>query len=323
MGNRILTLLAAVFALVAGTAQAQQAYPSRPVTLVVPFPAGSTTDLVGRIFGEKLSQRLGQPVVVENIGGAGGINGALSVARAAPDGYRILMGTIGTHSINPALFKDLPYSPLKDFTPLAQFGTAPNVLVVNASLPVKSVTELIEYAKANPGKLNYGSSGIGTSNHLAGALFAARRGLDMVHIPSRGGAQAILDLVRGDIQTMFYHYLPLLPHIREGKLRALAVTSAQRIGALPDVPTMTELGFQDFVISAWFGVYGPADMPKPIVDRLNAEIVAILKDPEMQKTLFGQGVDPITGSPADLAALMRAELERWAKVAADANIKPQ
>ena len=239
-----------------------QTYPTRPITLVVPFPAGSTTDLVGRILSDKLGDALGQRVVVDNRGGAGGSVGTEAVARAEPDGYTLLMGTIGTHSINPYVYPKISYDPIADFSPIIQFGTAPNVLVVHPSLPVKTVKELIDYARARPGQLNYASSGNGTSNHLSGAMFAAREGIKASHVPYRGGAQAITDLLRGEVQFMFYHYLPLLPHIAEGKLRALAITSAKRISALPDVPTMAEAGIADFEVSAWFGVYGPAKMPR-------------------------------------------------------------
>jgi tripartite-type tricarboxylate transporter receptor subunit TctC len=302
----------AMVAAIGGGASAQT-YPSKTITLVVPFPAGSTTDLVGRIMATKLAENIGQQVIVENRGGAGGAIGTEGVARAAPDGYTLLMGTIGTHAINVSVYPKLPYDPVADFTPIIQFGTAPNVLVVNPSLPVKSVKELIAYAKANPGKLNYGSSGNGTSNHLSGALFSAREGLETTHVPYRGGAQAITDLLRGEISFMFYHYLPLLAHIQEGKLRAIAVTSKDRISALPDAPTMSQAGISDFEVSAWFGVYAPAKTPAAIVQRLNAEIARIIGSPAAKESLVGQGIDPVHGTPEDLAALMKSEIARWAK----------
>jgi tripartite-type tricarboxylate transporter receptor subunit TctC len=302
----------AMVAAIGGGASAQT-YPSKTITLVVPFPAGSTTDLVGRIMATKLAENIGQQVIVENRGGAGGAIGTEGVARAAPDGYTLLMGTIGTHAINVSVYPKLSYDPVADFTPIIQFGTAPNVLVVNPSLPVKSVKELIAYAKANPGKLNYGSSGNGTSNHLSGALFSAREGLETTHVPYRGGAQAITDLLRGEISFMFYHYLPLLAHIQEGKLRAIAVTSKDRISALPDAPTMSQAGISDFEVSAWFGVYAPAKTPAAIVQRLNAEIARIIGSPAAKESLVGQGIDPVHGTPEDLAALMKSEIARWAK----------
>ena len=311
---------AAVLAGPHGGAQAQP-YPTRPVTLVVPFPAGSTTDLVGRILAAKLSDRLGQQIVIDNRGGAGGVVGTEAVARAAPDGYTLLMGTIGTHSINPSVYPNVGYDPIKDFAPIIQFGTAPNVLVVNPGLPVHSVKELIAYAKARPGEVNYASSGNGTSNHLSGALFGAREGLRIVHVPYRGGAQAITDLLRGEVSFMFYHYLPLLAHIREGKLRALAVTSAKRIDALPEVPVMAEAGMPDFEVSAWFAVYAPPKTPPEIVKKLHGEIAGILEAPETKQSLVAQGIDPVHGTPDDLVALMKSELARWARVVEDAGAK--
>ncbi|MEI7806465.1 MAG: tripartite tricarboxylate transporter substrate binding protein [Hyphomicrobiales bacterium] len=313
---------AAVLMCLTGVASAQK-YPSRPISLVVPFPAGSTTDLVGRILADELSKATGQTVVVDNRGGAGGTVGTEAVARAAPDGYTILLGTIGTHSINPAVYQKINYDPLADFAPVIQFGTAPNVLVVNPSLPVKTVKELVEYIRARPGKINYASSGNGTSNHLSGAMFAAREGLQATHVPYRGGAQAITDLLRGEVQFMFYHYLPLLPHIAEGKLRALAITSAKRIDALPDVPVMAEAGVKDFEVSAWFGVYAPVKTPPEIVNQLNATISRIINSPEVRKSLLGQGIDPVNGTPGDLRKLTESELARWAKTVEQAGAKLQ
>ncbi len=300
-----------------------QTYPARPITLVVPFPAGSTTDLVGRILADELSKSLGQNVVVDNRGGAGGGIGSEAVARATPDGYTILMGTIGTHSINPAVYPKLNYDPIADFAPIIQFGTAPNVLVVHPSLAVKTVKELVDYIRARPGKTNYASSGNGTSNHLSGAMFVAREGLQATHVPYRGGAQAITDLLRGEVQFMFYHYLPLLPHIAEGKLRALAITSAARIGALPDVPVMAQAGIKDFEVSAWFGVYAPARTPPETVSKLHATISRIINSPAVRKNLIAQGVDPVNGTPEDLLKLTKSELARWAKAVEQAGAKLQ
>lgn len=318
---RPLALAMAAAAILFGGEAVAQNYPSRPITLVVPFPAGSTTDLVGRILSEELAKSLGQNVVIDNRGGAGGGVGTEAVARSAPDGYTILMGTIGTHSINPAVYAKINYDPIADFAPIIQFGTAPNVLVVNPSLPVKSVKELIAYVRERPGQVNYASSGNGTSNHLSGATLAAREGLKATHVPYRGGAQAITDLLRGEVQFMFYHYLPLLPHIAEGKLRALAITSAKRIEALPEVPVMKEAGMNDFEVSAWFGVYAPAKTPADVVTKLHAAISGIINSPEVKKRLVAQGIDPVNGSAADLLALNKAELARWSKAVEDAGAK--
>lgn len=314
-------LLGAVAAASIATSVHAQGYPSKPVTLIVPFPPGSTTDLVGRILQDELGKAIGQTVVIENRGGAGGSVGTEAVARAAPDGYTLLMGTIGTHSINPAVYAKINYDPIKDFEPVIQFGTAPNVLVVNPDLPVKSVADLIAYIKANPGKVNYGSSGNGTSNHLSGAMFVARNGLNATHVPYKGGAEAITGLLRGDLQFMFYHYLPLLGHIKDGKLRAIANTNATRIAALPDVPVMKEAGMDDFEVSAWFGVWAPAKTPKEVVTKLNQAILKIINSPDVKAKLQAQGIDPVAGSPEDLLKLNQAELARWAKAVQQAGAK--
>jgi tripartite-type tricarboxylate transporter receptor subunit TctC len=320
MRLRPLCALIAATLILASPAGAQN-YPTRPITLVVPFPAGSTTDLVGRILADKLGDALGQRVVVDNRGGAGGSVGSEAVARAEPDGYTLLMGTIGTHSINPYVYPKISYDPVKDFSPIIQFGTAPNVLVVNPSLPVKTVKDLVAYIRERPGKINYASSGNGTSNHLSGALFAAREGLTASHVPYRGGAQAITDLLRGEVQFMFYHYLPLLPHIHEGKLRPLAITSAKRISALPDVPVMAEAGMADFEVSAWFGVYGPPKMAPELVQKLNSTILGIINTPATRTSLIEQGIDPVAGSPQDLLTLTQSEMARWSKVVEQAGAR--
>ncbi len=314
-----LVLLAGMFAAIASVAA--QNYPTHPITLVVPFPAGSTTDLVGRILADRLGDALGQRVVIDNRGGAGGVVGSEGVMRAEPDGYTLLMGTIGTHSINPYVYPKIAYDPIQDFTPIIQFGTAPNVLVVHPSLPVKTVKDLIDYVRELPGKTNYASSGNGTSNHLSGAMFVSREGLVASHVPYRGGAQAITDLLRGEVQFMFYHYLPLLPHIAEGKLRAIAITSANRISALPDVPTMGQAGVKDFEVSAWFAVYGPAKMPPALVEKLNTTIAGIMKSEATRKSLTDQGIDPVFGTPQDLLALTRSEMLRWQKAVEQAGAK--
>jgi len=317
-----LSMAAGAVALTGRRALAQAPrYPAKPITLVVPFPAGSTTDLVGRILADELAKATGQTVIIDNRAGAGGNVGTEAVAHAKPDGYTLLMGTIGTHSINPAVYPKINYDPVADFAPVIQFGTAPNVLVVNPDLPVKSVKELIDYVRKSAGKVNYASSGNGTSNHLSGAMFAARNNLVATHVPYRGGAQAITDLMRNEVQFMFYHYLPLLPHIRDGKLRALAITSAKRIDALPDVPTMQEAGVPDFEVSAWFGVYAPARTPDDIVGALNTTIRRIIDTPTVQASLIRQGIDPVAGTPDDLRKLMTAEIARWAKAVQQAGAR--
>jgi tripartite-type tricarboxylate transporter receptor subunit TctC len=305
---RFAVALAASVALMLGGASAQN-YPTKPIALVVPFAAGSTSDILGRILASKLSDTIGQRVIVDNRSGAGGNIGTEYVARAVPDGHTIVLGTVSTHAINASVYSKLPYDPIKDFAPIIEFGAVPQVLVVNASSPVKSVQDLIDYARARPGQVTYGSAGNGTTNHLSGALLGAREKLQMVHVPYRGGAQAITDLLAGEIFFMFYPYAALLPHIRTGTLRALGTTA--RIAALPDVPTLAEAKLADFEINAWFGVFAPAGTPKPIVDRLNAEMARIITDPAVQEKLLQQGIDPVHGSPEDLAALQRTDLAKW------------
>ncbi len=311
--------VAVVLALASGAGA--QSYPVRPITLVVPFPAGSTTDIAGRIAANEMSKRLGQQVVIDNRGGAAGMVGAEYAARAAPDGYTLLLGTISSHSIVPHMYKVVPYDPLTDFTPIAQFGALPNVLAVHPSLPVRSVKELIAYAAANPGKLNYGSSGNGTTAHLCGALLGSRAKVDVVHVPYRGGAQAITDLLRGEIGFLCYQYVSLLPHITEGTLRAVAVTGAARTPALSAQPTMAEAGMPDFVVTAWLAFWGPARLPPDLVARLNAVVREIMGTPAVRESLVAQGIDPITGSPEALLAFNKSELARWGRVVAESGAK--
>src|SRR5438034_5972010 len=254
-------LAAALLVVAAPVALGQVAYPTKPVRLVVPFPAGGTTDLLARAAAQKLSEAWGQQVIVDNRPGAAGNIGAELVAKAAPDGYTLLMGTVGTHAINASLYAKMPYDHVKDFAPVILVAGVPNVLVVNPSLPVHSVQELIAYAKANPGKLNFASSGSGTSIHLSGELFKVMTGVQMTHVPYKGSAPALQDLLGGQVQLMFDNLPPSLPQIKAGRLRALAVTSATRAPALPDVPTVAEAGLPGFEASSWFGVLAPAGTP--------------------------------------------------------------
>ena len=300
--------LAAGVSLTLGSASAQN-YPIRPIALVVPFAAGSTTDILGRILAGKLSESIGHRVIVDNRGGAGGSIGTEYVARAPPDGYTIMLGTVSTHAINASIYSRLSYDPIKDFAPVIEFGAVPQVLVVNSSMPIRSVQELIEYARARPGRVTYGSAGNGTTNHLSGALLGAKEKLQMVHVPYRGGAQAITDLLANEIVFMFYPYAALLPYIKAETLRALGTTA--KIEALPDVPTLAEAKLADFEINAWFGVFAPAKTPKPIIDKLNAEMARVITDPGIREKLVQQGIDPVYGTPEELAALQRADLDKW------------
>jgi len=298
-----------------------QAYPAKPIRLVVPFPAGGTTDILARAVGQKLTEAWGQPVVVDNRPGAGGNIGSELVAKAAPDGYTLLMGTVGTHAINASLYAKMPYDHIKDFAPVILVAGVPNVLVVNPAVPVNSVQELIAYAKANPGRLNFASSGSGTSIHLSGELFKVMAGVQMTHIPYKGSSPALQDLIGGQVQLMFDNLPSALPQIKGGKLRALAVTSATRAAALPDVPTVAEAGLPGFEASSWFGVLAPAGTPVAIIARLNAEIAKWLASPEAREKLAGQGANAAGGSPEDFAKHIAAETAKWQKVVKESGAK--
>src|SRR4030095_5020494 len=283
-------VLCIVLALVSPLACAQT-YPTKPIRLVVPFPPGGATDILARDVAQKLSDAWGQSFVVDNRPGAGGNIGSELVAKAAPDGYTLEMGTVGTHAINASLYAKMPYDHVKDFVPVILVAGVPNVLVVNPSVPVNSVAELIAYAKANPGKLNFASSGNGTSIHLSGELFKVMAGVQITHVPYKGSAPALQDLLGGQVQLMFDNLPPSLPQIKAGKLKALAVTSTTRAAALPDVPTMAESGLPGFEASSWFGVLAPAGTPPAIVAKLNAEIGKWLASPEAKEKLAKQGAN--------------------------------
>ena len=305
--------LAVLLAAVATGAFAQ-AYPTKPIRIVVPFPAGGATDTLARAAAQKLTEAWGQPVVVDNRPGAGGNIGSELVAKAAPDGYTLEMGTVGTHAINASLYAKMPYDHVKDFAPVILVASVPNVLVVNPAVPANSVQELIAYAKANPGKLNFASSGSGTSIHLSGELFKVMAGVQMTHIPYKGSAPALQDLIGGQVQLMFDNLPPSLPQIKGGKLRALAVTSTVRAPALPDVPTVAEAGLPGFEASSWFGILAPAGTPPDIIAKLNAEIAKWLASPEAKERMLALGANAAGGSPEDFAKHIAAETVKWQKV---------
>jgi tripartite-type tricarboxylate transporter receptor subunit TctC len=305
--------LAVLLAAVA-TGACAQGYPTKPIRIVVPFPAGGATDLLARAAAQKLTDAWGQPVVVDNRPGAGGNIGSELVAKAAPDGYTLEMGTVGTHAINASLYAKMPYDHVKDFAPVILVASVPNVLVVNPAVPVNSVQELIAYAKANPGKLNFASSGSGTSIHLSGELFKVMAGVQMAHIPYKGSAPALQDLIGGQVQLMFDNLPPSLPQIKGGKLRALAVTSAVRAPALPDVPTVAEAGLPGFEASSWFGILAPAGTPPDIIAKLNAEIAKWLASPEAKEKMLALGANAAGGSPEDFAKHIATETVKWQKV---------
>jgi len=313
-------VLVAASVFVAPFAIGQSTYPAKPVRLVVPFPPGGTTDIIARATAQKLSEAWGQQVIVDNRPGAAGNIGSELVARSAPDGYTLLMGTVGTHSINPSLYTKMPYDHVKDFAPVILVAGVPNVLVVNPEVPIKSVPELIAYAKANPGKLNFASSGSGTSIHLSGELFKAMTGVQMTHVPYKGSAPALTDLVGGQVQLMFDNLPSSLAFIKAGKLRALAVTSASRAAALPDVPTVAEY-VPGFEASSWFGILAPAGIAPEIIAKINGEVAKWLATPEAKEKLSAQGANAAGGSPQDFTKHIQAETAKWAKVVKESGAK--
>ena len=313
MIRTLLRFLIAALVAVAACASAQN-YPNKPIRLVVPFPAAGTTDILAREVGQRLSVTLGQPVVIDNRPGAGGNIGSDIVAKSAPDGYTLLMATVGTHAINASLYSKMPYDHIKDFTPVVLVAGVPNVLEVTPSLPVKTVADLIKLAKEKPGQINFASSGNGTSIHLSGELFKSMAGVDMTHVPYKGSAPALVDLVGGQVQVMFDNVPSSIEQIKAGKLRAVAVTSAQRSPALPDVPTIAESGLPGFEASAWFGIVAPAGTPAAVVNRINADVNQWLHTPQAEEKLRAQGAIGVGGTPEQFAAHIRAETEKWAKV---------
>lgn len=296
------------------SAQTASAYPTKPIRLVVPFVAGGTTDILGRAAAAELT-KAGMQTIVENRPGAGGNIGAEMVAKAAPDGYTLLVGTVGTHGINQSLYGKLPYDPIKDFAPITLLATVPNVLVVHPALPANNVKELIALAKSKPGKLNYASSGNGTSIHLSAELFKTMTGTFMTHIPYRGSAAALTDLVGGQADLMFDNLPSALPHIKSGKLRALGVTSDKPSPALPDVPTIAEAGpIKGYEATSWFGVLAPAGTPKDVTDKLHQTLSKALNSAEMREKLVAQGAEPVGNTPEQFAQHIQKETAKWAKV---------
>lgn len=309
----------AVLSLLAPAALAQGAWPNKPVKIVVPFAPGGTTDILARAIAPELSRAFGQQFVVDNRAGAGGNVGAEIVAKSANDGYTLLMGTVGTHGINKALYAKLPYEPQKDFAPITLVAGVPNVMVMNAerarALNINTVADFVKYAKANPGKLNMASSGNGTSIHLAGELFKSRNGIFMTHIPYRGSGPALLDMVAGNMDVMFDNLPSSMPHIKSGKLKAFAVTSGQRSAAMPDVPTVEEAGkLKGFEASSWFGLLAPAGTPADIVSRIQQETAKALNTPAIKEKLMAQGAIPGGMSPQEFTRFIDAEHKKWAEV---------
>lgn len=324
--RRRLLASAAIATVAAAFAQpvlAQDKWPSKAITYVVPFAAGGTTDVLARLIGQRLSTALGVPVVIENKAGAGGNVGSDFVAKAAPDGYTILGGTISSHAINVSLYAKMPYDPIKNFQPLHLIGTLPNVLIVNANSPYKTVAEVIAAAKAKPETISFASAGNGTSQHLSGELFKSMSGANLLHVPYKGSAPATQAVLGNQVTLAFENLLAAMPLIQAGKFRALAVTSLKRADGLPDVPTLSEAGLRGYEIVSWQAVFAPAGIPPQAVQRLSTEIGKILQEPDVRARLLSLGLEPSTAGPAELAAFQKAEVQKWAALIKAANIKPE
>ena len=312
-------LLVLGIGLAAGPALAQ--FPDRPLKIVVPYPPGGTTDLLARAIAPRLGERLGQTVVVENRAGAGGVIGSAQVARAPADGYTLLFGTIATHGILPVLQKPAPYDAIKDFSPVTLVASTPNVLVANPAFAAANLSELLALARARPGTVNFGSTSLGGSPHMAGELMKSMARLDIVHVPYKGGGPMLIDLMGGQIPIGFDNLPSSINHIRSGKIRALAVTTAKRWPGAPEIPTMAEAGIPGYEASAWFGLLAPAATPKTAVDLLQRHVAAILRQPEVAKMLLDQGAEPVGNTPDEFARVIAAELQKWGQVAASSGIK--
>ncbi|MEY3779862.1 MAG: hypothetical protein RL103_2070 [Pseudomonadota bacterium] len=306
--------------LLSSTSASAQAYPNRPIRLVVTFPTGGAPDILARLFSEKA--QLGQAVVIDNKPGAGGNIGSDIVAKSPGDGYTIVMGTVGTHAINGSLYEKMPYDMVKNFSPISLIASAPNLLVVNNDLPVKTVNELIAYMKANPNKLSFGSPGIGTSVHMSGELFKSMTGTSMTHVPYKGRQFFLPDLLGGSIQLVFDNMPSALPMAKEGKIRAIAQTTAKRSPAAPDVPTVAE-SLPGFEATTWFAMFAPANTPKPIIDKLNAEVVRVFKLPEVAERLKTLGLDPVLSTPDELGKYQASEIVKWTKVVKESGAKAE
>jgi tripartite-type tricarboxylate transporter receptor subunit TctC len=310
----------AALLLAAGTCAAQS-YPAKPIRIVVPFPAGGIADLFGRVIGQKFTEAWGQPTVVDNRPGAGGNIGADLVAKAPPDGYTLVTGSIGTHAVNVSLFSKLPYDPIRDFAPVSLIMEAEGLLVVHPSVPVKSVKELLALAKARPGQLSYASAGYGTASHLSGELFKSMAKVDMVHVPYKGNVPAITDLLTGQTSLLFATMPTVLPQVQAGRLKALAVTSSSRSPAAPELPTIAEVALPGYSVTNWIGIFAPAGTPRDVVQKLNGEIIRTMQAPDIQKRLVNEGAKFTAGTPDQFGAFVRAEMTKWAKVVKEAGIR--
>ena len=323
--KRFFPRAAVVFALVLAVAGAPgayaQQYPGRPIRMIVPFPPSGSTDIMARVLAQKLTERLGQQVIVDNRGGAGGTIGMELAAKAPPDGYTLMMSTSITHTVGVSLYSKLPYNVLTDFAPITMAASVPLLVVVNPSVPARSVKELIALAKARPGQLNYASPGNGTSGHLAAEMFKSMAGVDVVHVPYKGGGPAVMDLIGGQVQMLILSAVATLPHVKSGKLRALALTSLTRSPDLPNIPTVSESGLPGYEVVLWYGVFAPAKTPKAIVTRLNQDVVRIMQSPEIGARLASEGGRPVGNTPEQFQEIIKADVAKWAKIVKDAGIK--
>ncbi len=307
----------------AGTAAAASVYPDRPIRLILPFPPGGPSDIVARLFSQKLGEAFGQQVVIDNRGGAAGAIACEIAKNAAPDGYTLLQATVGTMSINPGLYPKLPYEPLRDFAPVSLLTETPYLLVVHPGVPAKSVKELVAYAKSRPHQLNFASGGVGTGNHFSGELFRISAGIDIVHIPYKGSGLGQNDVLAGQVQMMFINLLPALPFVNTGRLRGLGVTSTKRSGAAPDIPTIAESGFAGYQSTSWHGITVPVKTPAPLIRRLHEELAKIAQQPDVRKRMVTQGTDVIGSTPEEFRALIKTESAKWAGVIKSAGIKAE
>jgi len=300
---------------------AQTAYPDRPIKLIVPYPPGGTTDLLARTLATRLSERLGQPILIENRAGAGGVIGSQVVAKSPADGYTLVFGSIASHGIIPAIQVPPPYDPIRDFSPVSLVAITPNVLLANVAAPAKNVAELIALAKSQPGKLNFGSTSLGGSPHMSGELLKSQAKIQMVHVPYKGGAPMLVDLMGGQISYAFDNLPSSIQHIRSGKVKALAVTTAKRWPHAPEIPTMAEAGLTGYESSAWFGLLAPGNTPKAVVDLLQKQVTFILKQPEVEKIFLEQGAMPVGNSPDEFVRFISAEMLKWKTVVSDTGVK--
>lgn len=312
--NPVFCLLAAILWFAAPTQVFAQAFPSRPITIVVPFPPGGVTDQTSRLVGQKISESTGQTVIIDNRPGAGGQIGANVVKQARPDGYTLFVANIGSHAINQTLYNKLSYDPIKDFDPITCMIITPQIVVVPPASPNKSIAELIAYAKANPGKVTYASQSVGSGGHIAGEVFKSKDNLDILHVPYKGSAPALTDIMAGRVDFLVDAFLTAYPLIKDGRIRALAITADRRSPLLPDLPTMQELGYNGYDVIPWFGIAAPAGTPRPIIEKLHAEFVKALRHPDIVKRLAEVGVDVVANTPEEFAAMIKSETARWGEV---------